>query len=146
VTTSYQQWATAHGVDGTSQMQLADEDHDGVSKFLEFSFNLNPNISDNVIQNPISQPNKGLPRMIMNPATSTTGTQLSLQYICRADVPGLVYQAQFSSDLINFSNATNPPTEEILSANWKRMTVIDSVGAGSKRRFGRVNVSFTPTP
>lgn len=43
---SYATWASNHGLSGNAAATSADPDHDGLSNWLEYAFNLNPNTSD----------------------------------------------------------------------------------------------------
>ncbi len=138
---SYQQWAFDHGVSGTPESQLADEDGDGISKQLEYAFNLDPAKADSALYHPTTQPNSGLPRMMLVPG-SPTGQQLVLQYLRRKAVAGLSYTPQFSSALDNFTTAAGAPVVETINADWERVTIGD-IGNGSPR-FGRVRVTLLP--
>ncbi len=138
---SYQQWAFDHGVSGTDGSQLADEDGDGICKLLEFAFNLDPAKTDSASYHPSTQPNSGLPRLIVVPGVPV-GQQLVLQYLRRKAVPGLSYTPQFSSALNNFTNATGSPVVESINTNWERVTIGDT-GGGSPR-FGRVVITLSP--
>ncbi len=137
----YQQWAYDHGVNGTDGSQLADEDGDGISKLLEFAFNLDPAKADAASYHPTSQPFSGLPRMSVVPG-NPTGQQLVLQYLRRKTVPGLSYTPQFSSALTNFTDAAAAPLIESINRDWDRVTIGDT-GTGSPR-FGRVVITLSP--
>ena len=139
--TAYEQWAYDHAVDGSAGSLLADDDRDGVEQLLEFAFNLDPNVADAGIYDPAVIPGSGLPRMIV---AEVGGSELSLQFLKREDIPGLSYEAQFGSTLVDFSGAGAVPVEEGLGAGWTRVTVADPAPAGQTRRFGRVVVTLTP--
>jgi hypothetical protein len=134
---AYLQWAAMHGVDGTSAGELADEDGDGVAKLLEYAFNMNPAVADLSIYNPAQVPGSGLPRMIVSP-----GPVLSLQYLRRKGDTGLTYTPQFGASPGSFSDATGTPLVESVNAEWERVTIADSAGAGPSKRFGRVVVTM----
>jgi hypothetical protein len=138
---SYQQWAFDHYVSGTNESQLADEDGDGIAKLLEYAFNLDPATADSALYHPTTQPNSGLPRMMVVPG-NPTGQQLVLQYLRRKAVAGLSYTPQFSSALSNFTNAAGAPLVESINADWDRVTIGDT-GSGSPR-FGRVVITLSP--
>jgi hypothetical protein len=138
---SYQQWAFDHRLSGTRESQLTDEDGDGVSKLLEYAFNLDPSKADSVPYHPTTQPNSGLPRMLIVPGSST-GQRLVLQYLRRKAVAGLSYTPQFSSTLGNFTTAAGAPVVETINTDWERVTIGDT-GSGSPR-FGRVRISLLP--
>lgn len=138
---AYEQWAFESGVDGSVASQLADDDQDGIVQLLEFAFNLDPTVSDASIHAPGTSPAVGLPRMVMG-----AGPLLSLQYLRRKGVSGLTYEAQFGGTLENFTPAGAPTLIEQLDTEWERVTVPDPAGSGPVRRFGRVEVTLTPTP
>ncbi len=138
---SYQQWAFDHRLSGTRESQLADEDGDGVSKLLEYAFNLDPSKADSVPYHPTTQPNSGLPRMLIVPGSST-GQRLVLQYLRRKVVAGLSYTPQFSSTLGDFTTAAGAPVVETINTHWERVTIGDT-GSGSPR-FGRVRITLLP--
>lgn len=140
---AYEEWANGHGVDGTAGSQLADEDDDGISKLLEFAFNLDPAASDRATYDPGVIPGAGLPRMITAPG-DPAGQVLSLQYLRRKGVPGLHYAPQFGGSLGDFADAPSTPLIESIDAEWERVTIPDPSGAGPERRFGRVIVIMDP--
>ncbi|WP_193211045.1 Ig-like domain-containing protein [Luteolibacter marinus] len=141
--TPYEQWAFDHGVDGSAGSQLADEDHDGIEKLLEFAFNLDPSLSDRATYDPGVLPGSGLPRLVMA-AEAPGGPQLALQYLRRKGVAGLTYEPQFGATLDDFGAATGAPVVEDLGEEWERVTISDAAGAGAPLRFGRVVVTMTP--
>lgn len=139
--TPFQQWAFDHGVDDSSEAQMADEDHDGIAKWLEYAFNLDPTRSDAGLYDPLTSPNKGLPRVFVD---HTLGEpRLWLQYVRRTAGQGVDYVPQFGSDLTNFVNATGAPIVESLSPTWERVTISDEV-RGQPNRFGRLRVIGSP--
>lgn len=135
--TPFQQWAFSYGVDESNASLLADEDHDGVSKLLEYAFNLDPTRADRRTFDPILSPDKGLPYMLLD--TSQTPPRLTLQYIRRKDGQGVTYQPQFGSFLTDFTNATGAPIIDPLNSTWERVTISDESQEQSTR-FGRVEV------
>ncbi|MFD0895176.1 discoidin domain-containing protein [Luteolibacter ambystomatis] len=140
--TAFEQWAFSHDTDGSPGSRLADDDGDGVPKLLEFSFNLDPTLSDRRSLDLTSSPTAGLPRMIVNPESG--GQRLWLQYLRRKNVAGLTYTPQFGSSLNDFSDATGSSIVESLDADWDRVRVPDMAPASSGRRFGRVKVTLSP--
>ncbi|MHA3774435.1 discoidin domain-containing protein [Verrucomicrobiota bacterium sgz303538] len=135
--TPYQQWAVEHGVDESAETQFADEDHDGVTKWLEYAFNLDPSRPDAIVYDPVTSPNKGLPRVMVDYQLGEP--RLSLQYLRRKDGQGANYIPQFGSTLTDFINATGTPIIESLSSTWERVTIPDNV-RGQPNRFGRLQV------
>ncbi len=140
---AYEQWALGYGVDGSAATQLADEDGDGISKLLEYAFNLDPAVSDRAIYDPGVEPGAGLPRMMVTPG-EPSGHLLSLQYLRRKGVPGLGYTPQFGGTLDDFADAAAPPQVESIDDEWERVTVPDPGGTGPVKRFGRVTVTMDP--
>ncbi|MGC4014174.1 MAG: Ig-like domain-containing protein [Luteolibacter sp.] len=140
--TAFEQWAFSHDTDGSSGARLADDDGDGIPKLLEFSFNLDPAVSDRRGLDPVSSPAAGLPRMMVNPESG--GQRLWLQYLRRKNVPGLVYTPQFGPSPGEFSDATGTPVIESLDGDWDRVSIPDGAPAGAAKRFGRVKVTLSP--
>ena len=136
--TTYEQWAYDHGVDGTADSQLSDEDNDGIPKLLEFAFNLDPAAADHAIYHPALHPASGLPVISVNP-----GPALMLEYLRRKGVPGLSYTPQFGSTLEDFTDATSSIVVESIDAEWERVTIADPAATGQPHRFGRVGVTLT---
>jgi hypothetical protein len=137
--TPYEQWAFEAGLDGSTGSQLADEDTDGIAKLLEFAFNLDPAKPDAASYDPAVLPGSGLPRMMVGP-----GPVLSLQYLRRRGVAGLVYTPQFGSTLDDFAGTSAVGLVEPVDDDWERVTISDPAVSGAPCRFGRVVVTLAP--
>ena len=139
--TPYRQWAFDSNVTATANSMLMDEDGDGTCKLLEFAFNLDPTKADPCCYDPSARPRAGLPRMILQPGPPG-GYGLSIQFLRRKGVPGLIYRSQFGHRPDDFTDTTTLPLVESVNSEWERVTVSDPAGVGSARRFGRVVVEM----
>ncbi len=138
---AYTTWAAANGLTAANNGILLDPEKDGASNLIEFAFNLNPLVSD--AKEATASSLSGLPfgKTVALPG----GRALELTFL-RRKAPGgtgLTYTAQFSSSLGAWSGGL-VPTVISLNGDWERVTVRDSAAASSVRRFGRVQVTFTP--
>ena len=138
---AYTAWAAAQGLTAANNGMLLDPEKDDAENLLEFAFNLNPLVNDAKEATPSSL--TGLP--FGSTVAVAGGKVLELTFL-RRKAPtgtGLTYSPQFSSNLTTWSGGL-APTVTSLGTDWERVTVRDSAAASSVRRFGRVQVTFTP--
>ncbi len=71
--------------------------------------------------------------------------RLQLEFIRRkaATASRLIYEAQFSDDLVTWVTAFIADGATSIDATWERVLISDPV-AGGARRFGRVRVTLQP--
>ncbi|WP_269539428.1 choice-of-anchor M domain-containing protein [Cerasicoccus fimbriatus] len=117
--------------------EASDGDSDGAPLLLEYAFNMDPVVPDCQLLEP-GVGESGLP------AASISGTgQLEIEYVRRkqSTLPGIVYEAQFTSSLDagDWQTATGETVVSI-DADWERVTVVDT-STGDGQRFGRVVVT-----
>ena len=138
---AYTAWAAAHGLTAANNGGLLDPEKDGAVNLFEFAFNLNPLVNDAREATPSTF--SGLP--FGNIIAVPGGKVLEMTFLRRTAPAGtgLTYTAQFSSSLGVWSGGLTPVVTPI-NADWERVTVRDSAAANSSRRFGRVQVMFTP--
>ena len=138
---AYSAWAAAAGLTAANNGTMVDAEKDGAINLFEFAFNLNPLVNDAREATAVSL--SGLP--FGRTVAITGGRALELVFL-RRKAPtgaGLAYTAQFSSNLTAWSTGLTPTVTSI-NTDWERVTVRDSAAASSTRRYGRVQVNFTP--
>ncbi len=118
----------------------ADANNNGISNLLEFAFNLSPTAPGGPTTLTPGTGTSGLPAFsVINPAAPT----LQIEYLRRKN-SGLTYTVRFSDDLITWDDAVATPTPTSINAEWERMVMPDTAGAGHTKRFGKVVVSEAP--
>ena len=128
-------------VSGPNRLALADANCNGVANLLEFAFNLSPTAPGSAQTVESGTGTQGLPTITVENAT--TNSALRIEYLRRKDI-GLKYSPQFSSNLVDWVEASGTPMVSTINSNWERVVVSDSAGAGQKKRFGKVKVSEAP--
>lgn len=98
-----------------------DHDHDGLSNFVEYAFGFNPDSTTSVTSLP-------------HPTIS--GTLWQVSYTEPTGISGIIYGAQWSTNLVNWTDITD-------SGSGKNHTFIFDVGAAS-RMFFRHRLRLTP--
>ncbi|HEX2749572.1 MAG TPA: lamin tail domain-containing protein, partial [Verrucomicrobiales bacterium] len=135
-------WETSHGLNaGNAADALLDGDHDGISNLLEYSFNLNPQVSDGAPLTPGG--NSGMPVAQLVPVAG--GKVLEVTFLRRKPPGGshLELTAQFSGDLNSWTGGLTPTVTSV-DADMEKVTVRDSVFGSGVRRFVRVSVAVLP--
>jgi hypothetical protein len=91
---NYAAWATQNA--NTANAPNADPDHDGIDNRLEFALGGDPNV-----ENSIDGGNGILPtgEVATNPAGAPAGDYLTITFTRPADLAGVTYTPQFSTDL-----------------------------------------------
>ncbi len=121
---------------------VADFDGDGIKNLIEFALNLDPTFTEPVIMTE-GTGFRGLPLVKRE---SVSGQQkVTVEFVRRTNtagnLSGLTYTAQFSSDLVNWSDGAMPTVTPI-NSRWDRVKVVDTVVATSTpKRFARVKVA-----
>lgn len=138
---TYATWAAENNLTGPGSAAGEDYDGDGISNLEEFALGLNPREAAviTLAATPALLARPGLPRVIL------TGTgqeqKLRVEYPRRIADPGLTYTVQFSSDLVNWSNATETAAAISSDGTFEAMAVEDTrTLATDKRRFARVKI------
>ena len=130
-------WELAHGLNPNSAADATlDGDFDDLENFIEFAFNLNPQLADAATSSATS----GLPTASLVDAAGNLALEVTF---LRRKPPGgstLTYTAQFSPNLAAWSGGGVPSVVSV-DAEWERVTVRDSVTAGTGRRFVRLLVT-----
>ena len=134
-------WAAENNLTGPGSAAGEDYDGDGISNLEEFALGLNPReaVVITLAATPALLARPGLPRVIL------TGTgeeqKLRVEYPRRIADPGLTYTVQFSSDLVNWSNATETAAAISSDGTFEAMAVEDTrTQATDKRRFARLKI------
>lgn len=129
--------ATQQGTERTGPM--SDYDNDGNANILEWAFGLDPLMADSHRTTVDDQP--GLP--LVNP-TAPGGLTVQYLRLKSAVAAGVVYDAQFSSNLATWRSGEDEDVESV-SPEWERVTVTDPEPVAGNKRVARVAVT-PPTP
>jgi hypothetical protein len=129
---SYETWAEDQGLTGDAALPDGDADQDGISNFLEYAFDLDPN----------SASNSEMP----SHAFQTIGEDryFSITFTRRSDDSSLVYRVEFCSTLSPWSAEAGVQFGDVAAVEeglTEMVTFRDSLPASaSELRFGRVVV------
>lgn len=138
-------WVALNGLIGLNATRDADPDKDGLSNLIEYQSGLNPQVASlpSVTVSGASITQAGLPQITV----TGTGSQRRLRmiYLRRLGDPTVTGTAQFSDNVINWSNATQSATVIATSATHEAVVVEDEIFVPARDwRFGRVNYVYTP--
>ncbi len=141
ISDSYAAWQTATSISGSDAVRSADYDKDGLKNLTEFACGTDPRVSST---QSMARSGNTITRAGV-PLVSTVGTgsdlRLRVEFIRRLNDPSLTYTVQFSNDLVNWSDATNPPVVIATGLGLEAAAVEDTVIIPVRaRRFGRVRV------
>jgi phosphatidylinositol-3-phosphatase len=129
--TPYVTWIRSFALSGTAAEPLADPDRDGLPNIAEYAYNCLPRTPDNRRLPPNGTTGTPAPYYLQE-----SGGVLEVEYIQRKSATDLSYRAQFSSDLVTWSDGL-PPVVTPINANFDRVRVRDSA-TGAARKFVKV--------
>ncbi len=135
---AYAEWAISAGLGG-AQGGLGDNpSHDGLSNWLKYAFNLNPNAADLRLLAP-GVGTAGLP--LGGISRSGGNTSYRLEFL-RRTTGGVLYTPQKSAALSSWSPVTTPPVVTPVAPGWERVVIEEPVETESVTKlFFRVQVS-----
>jgi phosphatidylinositol-3-phosphatase len=130
--TPYVTWTRSLGITGSSAEPMADPDRDGLPNLAEYAYNTNPRVPDARRLTPNGTSGTPAPYYL-----EESGGVLEVDFVRRTTATDLTYHAQFSSDLLNWSDGLAPVVSPI-NASFDRVRVRDAAAGGAPRRFVRV--------
>lgn len=139
-TVTLETWANSFGFSGDSALPIADDDEDGISLLEEYTFNLDPTVSDS---------------QVLAPGAGTTGLpflsfdvdRLQIEYIRRIGDSSVTAMPQFSGtlDSESFADATGSETVTAIDDNYERVVINDTMTTATESsRFGRLLIVRVP--
>ena len=141
--TAYEIWGQENNLSGTAANPNSSPHQDGISNLLKFAFNLDPTKADTRHIDALG--NSGLP---LPTATQTiNGPTLQIVSVQRRNTPGLVYTAEFSDTIDDWtaSEITSTPVQStMLDTTWDRVVFQDPEIYPGGNRFGRIRITYTP--
>lgn len=138
---TYASWATNNNLTGDDAGPEADFDHDGLTNLTEFAFGLDPRQPSQSVLGaaPGLISHTGLPRITC--VGQGNQRRLHVEYVRRIGESSLAYTVQFSSDLINWTNATQSTTSVASNGTFEAVAVEDvTFNPAKSRRYARVRV------
>ncbi|HTD87587.1 MAG TPA: alkaline phosphatase family protein [Candidatus Binatia bacterium] len=136
--TPYETWIRSTGLSGVSAQPMTDFEHDGLPNIAEYAYNLNPrNASDNRRLPPNGTSGTPAPYYVQE-----SGGVLEVEFLRRITATDLTYRAQFSSDLVTWSDGL-PAVVTPMNATFERVRVRDTASGGT-RGFVKVVLTLQP--
>jgi hypothetical protein len=139
--TVFQEWMKLAGVPSNQSGAMQTPHSDGVPNLLKFAFNLDPTKPD------FRKLTAGANGVAGLPGFTRLGNRLRLEFVRRraTSSPGIIYTAQFASDLSNWIDFTGPLVSVVsIDATWERVVVEDVPPPGATSRFGRLKIEAVP--
>lgn len=138
---TYALWVTENSLTGPEATPETDFDHDGLTNLTEFALGMNPRLAAQahlrVQDGSITQ--YGLPQVRV--VGSGNQRKLRVEHTRRTGDATLSYTVQFSSDLINWTNATQAATVLATDGSYQAVAVEDvPFDPAKSRRFARVRL------
>lgn len=139
---TYAIWAESLSLTGPGSNPEDDFDQDGLTNLTEFALGMDPKQPSRALLattgSNITRP--GLPRITL--VGSDNQKRLQVSYIRRTGDASLAYTVQFSSDLVNWTAATQTPTSVATSDTLQALVVEDTpFNPAKSRRYARLRIA-----
>ena len=146
---AFSTWATDNFLVGPDALPGADLDGDGLNNLMEFALNMDPQtnsmpeyISGSPTISLVQQGNGALPMVELNRSVNPPVYKLGFLRRRTGNSSGIVYAAQFSSDLGTWNTAQEASAVvSILTAEWEWVEFSDPAPS-SEHRFTRLKLSI----